>query len=342
MRQVFFFALVLNLICAGRASAVMLEAFQSVLSYMLPGEGRWVPVDFRCDSMQHEMHETFALAPSHAEDATYPRISLHYQEFAREQNPVEALFAQTRSLDSKGECLRSWTGKGERFLFLGLSEMEWRYQRDGRSLHGIWACYSCGKALLTVSCEAEAGAAFEKREEFERMLESVQLRPLDKGGRLLLEGAVLQPGAEAIALHLEYQQLQPTDPYGYYHLAGVYALMAEPDLALQELNRALELYPQMQEAVCSRALCYQMLGDCTRALPDYARCLELNTDQCHHFYNQACCLAVSGEVELALVQLRQALACGYDNWELLESDSDLEPVRATEEFLELQQEFRQH
>ena len=56
-------------------------------------------------------------------------------------------------------------------------------------------------------------------------------------------------------------------------------------------------------------------------------------------YNLACRLALAQQPREAVGELRLALECGYDDFEYLESDADLESVRRQPEYLQLLRQF---
>lgn len=56
-------------------------------------------------------------------------------------------------------------------------------------------------------------------------------------------------------------------------------------------------------------------------------------------YNLACNLAISGRVGESLAQLRKALELGYRDFRYLTMDSDLDALRATDEYDELARKY---
>lgn len=53
------------------------------------------------------------------------------------------------------------------------------------------------------------------------------------------------------------------------------------------------------------------------------------------YYNMACCHAQLSNRKEAIVYLKKAVSSGYRNWKHMETDSDLEKIRETREFVEL-------
>ena len=319
------------------ARAELLEAWDTVVSYLLPGEGRWVEKSFQSDSLAHSVWQDFGHQPSlqRADGSPIPTITLSYKESIGTQSLREF---QQRALNNAGpgaQVLRSWSGEEGGLLHEDALAQEWKYTTGGLEVHALWAFFACDSGILTVACDATEESLGEVRSDFDAMLSSVYVRAKDAGGQLLLDGMRAEPGPLAVELHRQYQAMQAGDPYGYFHLGSVYSLLWELEPAVEQLDRALMLYPQMTTALCLRALLKHMGGSCENALPDYAACLEQDPTLCSNYYNQACCLSLAGKLELAMAQLRLAVACGYDNWEQIESDSDLEALRVLPEWQSL-------
>lgn len=82
------------------------------------------------------------------------------------------------------------------------------------------------------------------------------------------------------------------------------------------------------------------LGDLSRAEREFQKALELGPDQSHIVYNQACVAAAQGRKERAVAYLREALEMGFDNFESLSGDPDLDPLRNHSSFKQLFQQAK--
>ncbi len=76
-----------------------------------------------------------------------------------------------------------------------------------------------------------------------------------------------------------------------------------------------------------------------RALVIDRRLAELIPDDFVVRYNLACSLAVSGHRREAIVALRAALEQGYDDFEYLENDGDLDSLRDDPTYVALMREY---
>lgn len=108
--------------------------------------------------------------------------------------------------------------------------------------------------------------------------------------------------------------------------------------ALEVLNRLIELYPDSVKARSGRGVVYARLGQRDLAIRDAEEALLRDTSP-QRQYQVACIYALTSRQEPddrlpALQRLRSALNKGY-GFNLLETDTDLEPIRALPEFRRL-------
>ena len=77
------------------------------------------------------------------------------------------------------------------------------------------------------------------------------------------------------------------------------------------------------------------IGEKDDALKEAKRALELNPDDPLMLYNATCFYSQLGEKESALKSLERAIGVGYANYEWLDKDTDLDPIRNDPKFIEL-------
>ena len=63
--------------------------------------------------------------------------------------------------------------------------------------------------------------------------------------------------------------------------------------------------------------------------------IALQPDNAANYYNVAVLYALQNKVIESLAELNKAIAMGYDNWDLIKTDKDLENIRNSEGYREL-------
>jgi tetratricopeptide (TPR) repeat protein len=100
--------------------------------------------------------------------------------------------------------------------------------------------------------------------------------------------------------------------------AGIYANQDQGDLALADINQALELRPHAAYVYVSRGDFYAEQANAEAALADYEAALELDPQDSAAYSSRGVLYARQGQPELALVELNQALALDpLDAWAYL-------------------------
>lgn len=108
--------------------------------------------------------------------------------------------------------------------------------------------------------------------------------------------------------------------------------------AVRSLERGLKKDPNHHGVRLALAEALAALGESKAAIPHFVRALEQDPLDARSHYNLACLYARTGDSQAALVSLERALAAGYRDWERIETDPDLEPVRKLPDFERLKQQ----
>lgn len=87
-------------------------------------------------------------------------------------------------------------------------------------------------------------------------------------------------------------------------------------------------------------LIYSLIGKEDEALGAYQEATKLDPDNSIAFYNLACSYSKLGRVDDALAALEGALKAGYDDWEWMMVDGDLEAIRGDDRFKGLYKTYR--
>lgn len=104
------------------------------------------------------------------------------------------------------------------------------------------------------------------------------------------------------------------------------------DEAEVRARRAVELYPDREEAVHNAAHLAVAKRDLDRGEALILAARDLGGVEADLLYDEACVLALRGDVPGSVALLDKAIAAGYRNWVNLEADGDLAGIRASPEF----------
>lgn len=122
----------------------------------------------------------------------------------------------------------------------------------------------------------------------------------------------------------------------YYYLEGE-ALRATQrfDDALVPLNKAAELAPGNVHVWLALGWCYKRIGEIELAIESLERALEIEEDQALVHYNLACYWSMAGNKRQALDYLSRSFALDSHYRDLVAEESDFDPIRSDPEFLAL-------
>jgi tetratricopeptide (TPR) repeat protein len=178
--------------------------------------------------------------------------------------------------------------------------------------------------------------------------------------------------AEAIKDAESLIERYPDYAYGYYICGWCYELMGDDTNAMVYYNKGIEADDSYAYIYLMRGEQYLKYGDVERAKTDFERVLELDTKvadgSCRHYalhflgrdneaiewleriidanpydsghrYDEACLYARMGNVEQSLYALSNALYLGYKSKAHIENDDELDPIRHTEAYKTLMNEY---
>ena len=119
----------------------------------------------------------------------------------------------------------------------------------------------------------------------------------------------------------------------YYHLRGE-ALRATRRFgdALVPLNKAAELAPSDVRVWLALGWCYKRIGEIDLAIESLERALEVQEDEALIYYNLACYWSIAGNKRQALDYLSRSLAMDPQYRDLVFDESDFDPIRSDPDF----------
>jgi serine/threonine protein kinase/Flp pilus assembly protein TadD len=121
----------------------------------------------------------------------------------------------------------------------------------------------------------------------------------------------------------------------YERLGRKELLQSTLDLALAMYPRYLHLHPDEGRARMYYAIDLTKVGRHEEAKNEAARAIQLNPDDPLMLYNAGCFYARLGEKQLAIETLHKSIRSGFENFEWMKRDTDLENIRSEQGFIEL-------
>jgi len=110
--------------------------------------------------------------------------------------------------------------------------------------------------------------------------------------------------------------------------------------ALHEFQKALDVQPDFIQAMNNSAITYSLMGNFDRSLSYFNRLVKIQPDNPDHLYNISCVYARQQKTADALYWLDLALKKGFNNWDMIMRDPDLDSIRGTYEYQRLLQDQR--
>ena len=147
---------------------------------------------------------------------------------------------------------------------------------------------------------------------------------------------------ESVDLFKKAIAINPDFYSAYGDLMIAYERLGEMDKRKEILEQSAQMFPRYlskhpedARAHIYFAISLLMAEKIDEAKREAAKALELNPSDLLMLYNAACFYARLGEKMLALKTLKDALTAGYENYESLKRDSDLDNIRNEPEYIEL-------
>ncbi len=167
--------------------------------------------------------------------------------------------------------------------------------------------------------------------------ESLRINPINADVHCNLGNALANQGkiAEAFSQFSKALQIDPEDAFIHYNLGTFLAKQKRITEASKHFSAALRINPDFTRAHNNLGNLLAMQGKVSEAVKHYSEVLRLDPDSYQGYYNLACIYATQNQIDESIDWLKKALDNGFDNWELLKSDKDLENIRNTTYYMKL-------
>ena len=112
-------------------------------------------------------------------------------------------------------------------------------------------------------------------------------------------------------------------------------VLKEIDGVMKRFQELLEINPEDPELHYDLGNLYYKKGEFDKAIFQYQKSLSIQPDNPSTYYNLACMYSIQNRVEKSIDFLKKAVEKGYDNWDNIKNDRDLENVRSSPYYKEL-------
>ncbi len=142
----------------------------------------------------------------------------------------------------------------------------------------------------------------------------------------------LQNYAEAIRDCKKAIELNPNFARAHNHLGIVFYDLKQYNKAIEESKKAVALDPNLAEAYNSLGVTYDEIKNYSEAISNYEMAIKVDPNYMSGFYNLACLYSTQKNPTKSLRYFDQALKKKYKDLHGMESDEDLNNIRALPEF----------
>lgn len=115
-----------------------------------------------------------------------------------------------------------------------------------------------------------------------------------------------------------------------YNIGLMYSKLGDYSTALTEFQKALTIKPDFFEALDKMAILYVTTKNYDDAIRKYKKMTNLQPDNDTIYYNICCIYAKQENTDESVKFLKKAVDKGFDDWEYLKTDKDLEKIQGTD------------
>ena len=154
-------------------------------------------------------------------------------------------------------------------------------------------------------------------------------------GNLMQASAILNKIDVAIADIKTDLIFYPENSGSHYKLGKLYQSKGDLNAAADEYQKALSIEPGFVEALNNLASIYMTKNENDKTLSLLNKLTVLQPDNPGHYYNLARVYAVKNLTQESIGWLHKAIEKGYNNWDLIKTDKNLENIRGSAYYKEL-------
>jgi len=161
--------------------------------------------------------------------------------------------------------------------------------------------------------------------------EALRIKPNDAEVRSNLGSVLFMQGRvdEAIGHYSEALRIKPELAEAQSNLKKISAFLNEIDETIKKVQGLLEVNPENPKLHYDLGTLYYKKGEFDKAIFQYQKSLSIQPDNPATYYNIACIYSMQNRIEKSIDFLKRAIEKGYNNWEHIRNDRDLENIRTS-------------
>ena len=141
--------------------------------------------------------------------------------------------------------------------------------------------------------------------------------------------------SEAIKHYTEALRIRPDFAETRGNLKKLSAILNKIDEAVKILQGLVKVNPEDPRLYYDLGTLYYKKGEFDKAIYQYQKSLSIQPDNPSTYYNIACMHSIQNRVEKSIDFLKKAIEKGYDNWDHIRNNRDLENVRGSSQYKKL-------
>lgn len=131
----------------------------------------------------------------------------------------------------------------------------------------------------------------------------------------------------AIADYSKAINLNPNYTGAYNNRGIAYERKGQYDAVIADFSKVIDLKPEYAVAYYHRANAYAAKGLYDEAIADYSGTIRLNPKEQGAYYGMACIYSLKNNTQEACDYLKKSIDLGFNNWEHIKKDKDLNNIR---------------
>ena len=174
-------------------------------------------------------------------------------------------------------------------------------------------------------------------EAIKHYIEALRIRPNYVLAHYNLGSALTDQGriSEAIKHYTEALRIRPDFAETRGNLKKLSAILNKIDEAVKILQELVKVNPEDPRLHYDLGTLYYKKGEFDKAIYQYQKSLSIRPDNPSTYYNIACMYSMQNRVEKSIDFLKKAIEKGYDNWDHIRNNRDLENVRGSSQYKKL-------